>query len=339
MNEIDRSNFENLDLVTYEHDLKKQIWENIYEYQGIIITWEKIQIMDIKIDIMEDKIYNWKNSCLIGIKDLTGCKVAEEFLFKIKIYEHVLDILKIVQNENIQKNEFWRDSLKKVMNLTNTEFTDPTFLFEKLLVMKGLYDAIPKMEEINTRANEEQRLITLHKEKTEIIHNHLIPLTLKVDAEKRYSKYIITNEDLIKEEEFIEQNISILNKEMLNPYIAIVQNDFQLLINKIYKYQNFLYLFYDYECYILRLDNIIYNADFIKEYASDSKKISRENITKSLMKLLKESLNLGKYLDSSHERAMNNLRSLINSYELNYKGIIFLTTSANTSHFSLPKCP
>ena len=46
------------------------------------------------------------------------------------------------------------------MNLTNTEFTDPTFLFEKLLVMKGLYDAIPKMEEINTRANEEQRLIT-----------------------------------------------------------------------------------------------------------------------------------------------------------------------------------
>ena len=84
MNEIDRSNFENLDLVTYEHDLKKQIWENIYEYQGIIITWEKIQIMDIKLDIMEDKIYNWKNSCLIGIKDLTGCKVAEEFLFKIK---------------------------------------------------------------------------------------------------------------------------------------------------------------------------------------------------------------------------------------------------------------
>ena len=227
--------------------------------------------------------------------------------------------MKIVQNENIQKNEFLRDSLKKIMNLTNTEFTDPTFLFEKLLVMKGLYDAIPKMEEINTRANEEQRLINLHKEKTETIYNHLIPLTLKLDAEKGYSKYIITNEDLIKEEEFIEQNISILNKEMLNPYIGIVQNDFQLLINKIYKYQNFLYLFYDYECYILRLDNIIYNADFIKEYASDFKKISSENITKSLMKLLKESLNLGKYF----ERAMNNLRSLINSYELNYKGIYF----------------
>ena len=321
MNEADRSNFENLDLVTYEHDLKKTIWENIYEYQGIIITWEKIQIMDIKTDIMADKIYNWKNSCLIGIKDLTGCKVAEDFLFKIKIYENVLDILKIVQNENIQKSEFLRDSLKKIMNLTNMEFTDPTFLFEKLLNMKGLYDAIPKMQEINTRANEENRLVNLHKEKLETIYNHFIPLTLKVDPEKGYSKYIITNDDLIKEEQFIEENISILNKEMLNPYIAIVQNDFQMLINKIYKYQNFLYLFYDYECYILRLDNIIYNADFIKEYPSDFKKLSSENLTKSMMKLLKESLSLGKYLESSHERAMNNLRTIINNYELNYKGI------------------
>ena len=44
-------------------------------------------------------------------------------------------------------------------------------------------------------------------------------------------------------------------------------------------------------------------------------------MTKSLMKLLKESLSLGKYLDSSHERVMSNLRTIINSYELNYKGI------------------
>ena len=321
MNEMDRSNFENLDLVTYEHDLKKTIWENILEFQGIIITWEKMQIMDIKTDIMADKIYNWKNSCLIGIKDLIGCKVAEEFLFRIKIYEQVLDILKIVQNENIQKNEFLRDSLKKIMNLTNMEFTDPTFLFEKLLNMKGLYDAIPKMQEINTRANEEQRLINLHKKKTDIIYNHYIPLTLKVDPEKGYSKYIITNDDLNKEEAFIEDNISALNKEMLNPYISIIQNDFQQLINKIYKYQNFLYLFFDYECYILRLDEIIYNAEFSKEYPSDFKKLSSENITKSLMKLLKESLSLGKYLDSAHERVMSNLRTIINNYEINYKSI------------------
>ena len=321
MNQADRSNFENLDLVTYEHDLKKTIWENIHEYQGIIIKWEKIQIMDIKTEIMEDKIYNWKNSCLIGIKDLTGCHVAEDFLFRIKIYEQVLHILKIVQNENIQKNDFLRDSLKKIMNLTTMEFTDSTFLFEKLLNMKGLYDAIPKMEEINTRANEEQRLITLHKDILEVIVNHYIPLTLKVDPEKGYSKYIITNEDLNKEEEFIEQNISLLNKEMLNKYISIVQNDFQILINKIYKYQNFLNLFYDYQCYILRLDNIIYNADFIKEFPSDFKKLSSESMTKSLMKLLKESLSLGKYLESAHDRVMNNLKIIINNYEMNYKGI------------------
>ena len=321
MIEMDKSNFENLDLVTYEYELKKEIWTNIREYQKITMKWEKIQIMDIKTEIMDDKIYNWKNSCLIGIKDLVDCQVAKDFLFKIKIYEKVLYILKIVQNENIQKNDFLRDSLKKIMNLTNMEFTDSSFLFEKLLNMKGLYDAIPSMEEINTRANEEQRLVDLLKVETEIVYNHIIPLTLRVSQEKNYSKFIITNDDLAKEEKFIEKNISILNKEILNKYISEVKNDYEILINKMYKYQNFLYLYYDYQCYILRLDNIIYNPDFIKECPSDFKKISSESMTKSLMKTLKESVNLGRYLDVTNERIINNLKIIINNYETSYKGI------------------
>ena len=321
MADMDRSNFENLDLVTYEYELKKEIWTNIQEYQKITMKWEKIQIMDIKTEIMDDKIYSWKNSCLIGIKDLMDCQVAKDFLFKIKIYEKVLHILKIVQNENIQKNDFLRDSLKKIMNLTNMEFTDSNFLFEKLLNMKGLYDAIPSMEEINTRANEEQRLTDLLKQETEIIYNHIIPLTLKVSQEKNYSKYIITNDDLAKEEEFIEKNISTLNKEKLNKYISVVKNDYELLINKMYTYQNFLFLYYDYQCYILRLDNIIYNQDFIKECPSDFKKISSESMTKSLMKSLKESVNLGRYLDVTNERIINNLKIIINNYETSYKGV------------------
>jgi hypothetical protein len=186
------------------------------------------------------------------------------------------------------------------------EFTDSSFLFEKLLNMKGLYDAIPSMEEINTRANEEQRLVDLLKEETEIVYNHIIPLTLKVSQEKNYSKFIITNDDLTKEEKFIEQNISILNKEILNKYISFIKKDYEILINKMYKYQNFLYLFYDYQCYILKLDNLIYNQDFIKECPSDFKKISSESMTKSLMKSLKESVNLGRYLDVTNERIMNN---------------------------------
>ena len=44
-------------------------------------------------------------------------------------------------------------------------------------------------------------------------------------------------------------------------------------------------------------------------------------MTKSLMKLLKESLSLGKYLESAHDRVMNNLKIIINNYEMNYKGI------------------
>ena len=88
---------------------------------------------------------------------------------------------------------------------------------------------------------------------------------------------------------------------MLNRYISFIQNNNKILINKIYKYKKYLYLYFDYQCYILRLDNIIYNPDFIKECPSDFKKISSESMTKSLMKSLKESTNLGKYLEYAHK--------------------------------------
>ena len=60
MEEIDRSNFENLDLVTYEYELKKNIWKNLDEYQKSTLEWEKMQVMEIKVDIMEEKIKRWK---------------------------------------------------------------------------------------------------------------------------------------------------------------------------------------------------------------------------------------------------------------------------------------
>ena len=70
MEESDKSNFENLDLVTYEYELKKNIWKNLDEYQKSTIEWEKMQVMEIKIDIMEEKIKRWKNLCIVSTKDL-----------------------------------------------------------------------------------------------------------------------------------------------------------------------------------------------------------------------------------------------------------------------------
>ena len=58
--------------------------------------------------------------------------------------------MKLKENINIYLIDILENG--KTEKETNMEFTDPTFLFEKLLNMKGLYDAIPKMQEINLRA-------------------------------------------------------------------------------------------------------------------------------------------------------------------------------------------
>ena len=59
--------------------------------------------------------------------------------------------------------------------------------------------------------------------------SHHIPFKLKVD-EKGISKYIIQFEDFDTEQEFIESLLSVLNKEMLNPYVAVKQIELTKLI-------------------------------------------------------------------------------------------------------------
>ena len=168
--------------------------------------------------------------------------------------------------------------------------------------------------ELNKRANEENRIKILYSQNLSKFNSHHIPFKLKVD-EKGISKYVINFEEFDKEQEFIESLLSVLNKEMLNPYVAVKSVEMTKLINNIYKYQYFLEVFLDYQIYTFKTDTLLINTEFSKEFPSEFKKLMGESLTKNLTKLFKDNNILGKYIDYAHERVISHLKTLINNYE------------------------
>ena len=322
MEENNKSNFENLDLVKYDYDLKLTIWKDLNELKTFITSLEKQQIMEIDLNTFEINLKNWKNTCIVAIKDLDGAEVAKEFLSKIKYYEKILHILKIIHNDKIQKIDYLRELVKNALGLTGVDFSENALTFEKLIKINGLFESIPTLDEINLRANEEHKIKELYKSVQDSLIVHHIPFKTKVEGnEKGYSKYTIEQKDIDAEQEFIEKNLSKLNQELLNPYISVIESDFRILVNNIYKYQLFLDTFNEYQMYMIYIDDIMYNSDFAKEFPAEFKKLANESLTKSLVRTIKDCMILNKYIEYGHDRTINNLRLLINSYEQNFKSL------------------
>ena len=322
MEENNKSNFENLDLVKYDYDLKMTLWKNLSEYKTFIGSLEKQQIMDIDLKTFDENLKLWKQNCIVAKKDLDGAEVASQFLSKVEFHIKVLHVLTIIHNDNIQRVDYLRDAVKNVLGLTGIDFADINLTFEKIANINELFESIPTLDEINLRANEEFKIKEIHIKVQDSFNVHHIPLKIKSDTnEKVNTKYIIHPDNFDKEQEFIEQNLSKLNKELMNPYITVIENDFRILVNNFYKYQLFLDTFYEYQTYMLNIDDLIFNSDFAKELPAEFKKLSNESLTKSLVRTLKDCNMLNKYIDYGHDRTINNLRLLINSYEQNFKAV------------------
>ena len=322
--ENNKSNFENLDNIKYDYDLKMSIWKNLNEFKNYISETEKKQIMEIELPIMEENLKKWRNICIIANKDLDGAEMAAVFLSKIEFYQKVEHILKIIHNENIQKIDYLKDLVRNALNISGMDFSENTFTLEKLININKLFDAIPILDEINLRANEEHKIKEIYKTVQDNFNNHHIPFKIKLDNnnnEKGNAKYIIDFDDFDKEQEFIEGHLYKLNKELMNHYISVIESDFRTLVNNVYKYQFFLDTFYEYQIYMLNVDNLIFNSDFAKELPGEFKKLSNESLTRSLIRTLKDCNVLNKYIEYGHERTINNLRLLINNYEQNFKAI------------------
>ena len=322
MEENNKSNFENLDLVIYDYDLKMSMWKNLNEFKIFTTNLNKQQIMEVDLNTFDKYLSTWKNICIIAIKDLDGAEISKVFLSKINFYEKILHILKIIHNDNIQKIEYLRDSVKNNLGLIGMDFSDALITVEKLINTNGLFESIPILDEINLRANEEFKIKEIYKTVQDSFIVHHIPLKVKVDNnEKANTKYIIAFDDFDKEQEFIEKNLAKLNKELLNPYITVIESDFRNLVNNVYKYQLFIDTFYEYQMYLFNVDDLIFNSEFAKEFPAEFKKLSNESLTKSLVRILKDCIVLNKYIEYGHDRTINNLRSLINNYEQNFKSI------------------
>ena len=52
--------------------------------------------------------------------------------------------MKIIHNENIQKVDYLKDYVKNALNLTGMDFSDPSFLLEKLVYLNGIFNSIHK---------------------------------------------------------------------------------------------------------------------------------------------------------------------------------------------------
>ena len=63
--------------------------------------------------------------------------------------------------------------------------------------------------------------------------------------------------------------------------------------------------------------------EIMKEYGLEvpAEKQKEFETKELLIKTLKDNLNLGKYIDYAHERAINSLNTLISGYETNYKAV------------------
>ena len=324
MDESNKSNFENLDELTYLYDLKIKIWKNISEFQDLKKKFDETQVLHLEVESSEILIQKWIDICKVSIIDLDNSNVPKEFLERVLVYEKIVEIIKIIQNENIQKVDELREMLRLILGI-HFDFSENFFTVGRLLQMENIFDLLDELRKLNSRANEEHRIKTIYKNKLEEFNTHHIPLKLKVDSEKGSQKFIMLYQDFDDEYEFIENNILILNKELLNKYVSVVEKDLRKLISNFNKYEIFLNSFYDYQTYMLKCESLLFNTEFPKEMPTEYKKLLSESMTKNLTKALKDSVILNKYVENSHERVMNYLSNLINNYELNYKAIyIFL---------------
>ena len=319
MDERELSNFENLDTLTYEYDLKIKLWNNVKEFQEKTKYWDNKQVMMLDIPEMETYVKKWNELCTVAIIDLELSNVPQELKNRVEVYEKIIPVVITIQNDNIQNIDYLRDNLKSILNI-QFDFSDLLFTLNKLMNLPNLNNIYDELKTLNTQANEERRIKDIYKSINSTFISHRIPLRMRTDTEKG-TKYVIYTNEMDEEYEYIEKNLVILNKEILNKYIYVIKQDFTKLISSFYKYQTFLDLYNQYQIFMLKCDGLISNSEFAKEMPLEYKKLSNDSLTKSLIKTLKDNLNLGKYIEYAHERALNSLNTLITGYETNYKSI------------------
>ena len=309
IDETQRSNFENLDNLEYDYNLKVDIWNSVKEFQDTIRKWNEEQVRAIDIELMKASIQKWNDLCKVAIVDLDIPNVPKELAKRVKVYDELVPVLVAIQNENIKNEAHLLIVLLDILHIDN-KLDEPMYIVQKLLDINDLHTRYDDIIELNIRANEERKLKDLIKVISDGFYKRKLPIKLSFNKK-----------DFAREFEFIEENLMIVHKIYLNKYHDIISKDLERINSDLSRYYNFITLYAHYQEYIFKSDGILENGEFSKEMPAEYKKLTNENLKKNLYKHLKDYGSVERFLENVYDKVINLINSIIQSYEQNYRAI------------------
>jgi hypothetical protein len=84
LDETLKSNFENLDNLVYEQELKVNLWNSVKEFKDQSTHWDSEQVLQINLEQMKNSIKHWLDLCQVALVDLDIPQVPMELKKKSK---------------------------------------------------------------------------------------------------------------------------------------------------------------------------------------------------------------------------------------------------------------
>ena len=303
-----KSDFENLDNLVYEQQLKLNLWNSVKEFQDKKNEWENEKVAKINLAEMKELIKKWLDLCQVAMVDIDIPHVPVELKKKVEVFEQLVPVLEAIQNQNIILVPHLLQILNDLLKVEIKE-ENPLTCYQ-IKSLPEIFEKIPDIKELNFRANEERRLQDLIKTVKDSFYPRNVPIL------STYNK-----PDFDKEFEFVEENLQMLNKIYLNKYFGCVYEQLNKITQEFNKYYKFLQYFTYYQKYVAKSSGIMENTDFMKAMPAEHKKLSNENLKKNLLNNWKDNRSVQKFLDHVYEKQMGIINSIIQSYEKEYKAI------------------
>ena len=307
LDETLKSDFENLDNLVYEQELKVNLWNSVKEFKDQSYHWDNEQVLQINLPKMKELIKHWLDLCQVALVDLDIPQVPMELKKRVETYDQLVPILEAIQNVNIREVPHLLSILNELLR-TEIKLDDIGLICDRIKHLPDIFSRIPDIQELNNRANEEKRLKDLIHQTSDTFYNRKMP-----------TKFI--KKELDNEFEFVEENLRMLNKIYLNKYFLFIKKDLDKLTNDLMRYQKFLTNFVYFQKYVQKSEAILELNEFAKDNPAEHKRLLNENLKKNLYKNLADYRVIQKFLDHVYDKQIGLINTIIQSYEQNYKAI------------------
>ena len=307
LDETLKSDFENLDNLVYEQELKVNLWNSVKEFKDQSYHWDNEQVLQINLPKMKELIKHWLDLCQVALVDLDIPQVPMELKKRVETYEQLVPILEAIQNVNIREVPHLLTILNELLR-TEIKMDDPGLSLDRVKHFPDIFTRISDIQELNNRANEEKRLKDLIHQVSDSFYNRKMP-----------TKFI--KKEMDNEFEFVEENLRMLNKIYLNKYFLFIKKDLDKLTNDLMRYQKFLTHFVYFQKYVQKSEAILELNEFAKDNPAEHKRLLNENLKKNFYKNCADYRVIQKFLDHVYDKQIGLINTIIQSYEQNYKAI------------------